>query len=142
MKPKLMMLVIMLLASIGAVGAERGAMVRVGTLYLSPDRDSAKLGDVERGREVIVLETSRNWLHVEANMTEEKMVTGWLLDKGVVRASTPNGDKILFGEAVDSEDQGSQRRGSQRRERRSSQSDDSHPVDGQRLGRHLRLVAP
>ena len=111
MKPKLMMLVIMLLASIGAVGAERGAMVRVGTLYLSPDRDSAKLGDVERGREVIVLETSRNWLHVEANMTEEKMVTGWLLDKGVVRASTPNGDKILFGEAVDSEDQGSQRRG-------------------------------
>jgi len=111
MKRKLMMLVIMLLASIGAVGAERGAMVRVGTLYLSPDRDSAKLGDVERGREVIVLETSRNWLHVEANMTEEKMVTGWLLDKGVVRASTPNGDKILFGEAVDSEDQGSQRRG-------------------------------
>jgi outer membrane protein assembly factor BamD (BamD/ComL family) len=111
MKPKLMMLVIMLLASIGAVGAERGAMVRVGTLYLSPDRDSAKLGDVERGREVIVLETSRNWLHVEANMTEEKMVTGWLLDKGVVRASTPNGDKILFGEGVDSEDQGSQRRG-------------------------------
>jgi hypothetical protein len=111
MKSMLMMLVIMLLASIGAVGAERGAMARVGTLYLSPDRDSAKLGDVERGREVIVLETSRNWLHVEANMTEEKTVTGWLLDKGVVRASTPNGDKILFGEAVDSEDQGSQRRG-------------------------------
>jgi hypothetical protein len=112
MKPKLMMLgVIMLLASIAVVGAERGAMVRVGMLYLSPDRDSAKLGDVERGREVIVLDTSRNWLHVEANMTEEKAVTGWLLDKGVVRTSTPNGDKVLFGEAVDSEDQGSQRRG-------------------------------
>jgi outer membrane protein assembly factor BamD (BamD/ComL family) len=111
MKPKVVMSVIMLLLSIGGFAAERGAMVRVGTLYLSPDRDSAKLGDVERGREVIILETSRNWLHVEANMTEEKTVTGWLLDKGVVRASTLNGDKILFGEAVDSEDQGSQRRG-------------------------------
>ena len=36
---------------------------------------------------------------------------GWVLDKGVVRASTPNGDKILFGEAVDSEDQASRRHG-------------------------------
>ena len=32
--------------------------------------------------------------------------------------------------------------GHQRRERRSSQSDDGHPADRQRLGRHLRLVAP
>ena len=52
-----------------------------------------------------------NWVHVEANLTEERTVTGWVLDKGVVRASTPNGDKILFGEAVDSEDQASRRHG-------------------------------
>jgi len=31
--------------------------------------------------------------------------------QSVIRASTPNGDKILYGEAVDSEDQASQRRG-------------------------------
>jgi hypothetical protein len=94
-----------------AVGYERGAMVRVGTLYLSPDANSAKLAEVERGREIIVLETSRDWVHVEANLSEERTVTGWVQDKGVVRASTPNGDKILYGEAVDSEDQASQRRG-------------------------------
>jgi outer membrane protein assembly factor BamD (BamD/ComL family) len=91
--------------------AQRGALVRVASLYLSPDPTSVKLADVDRGREVIVLETSREWLHVEANLTEERTVTGWMLEKGVVRTSTPNGDKILYGEAVDSEDQASQRRG-------------------------------
>jgi len=34
-----------------------------------------------------------------------------MMNKGVVQASTPNGDKIVFGEAVDSEDQASQRHG-------------------------------
>jgi outer membrane protein assembly factor BamD (BamD/ComL family) len=50
-------------------------------------------------------------VHVEANITEERTLTGWILNQGVVGASTPNGDKILFGEAADSEDQASQRRG-------------------------------
>jgi hypothetical protein len=94
-----------------AANFERGAVVRVAQIYLSPDTSSAKLAEMDRGREIIVLETSREWVHVEANLTEERTVTGWVLDKGVVRASTPNGDKILFGEAVDSEDQASRRRG-------------------------------
>jgi outer membrane protein assembly factor BamD (BamD/ComL family) len=91
--------------------AVHGAMMRVATIYIAPDASSAKLGDVDRGREVIVLETSREWLKVEANVTEERTLTGWILGKGVVLASTPNGDRILFGEAVDSEDQASQRQG-------------------------------
>src|SRR5438105_10408800 len=86
-------------------------MVRVANIYVSPDSSSAKLGELERGREVIVLETSRDWAHVEANVTEERTVAGWVLGKGLVQASTPNGDKILYGEAADSEDQASQRRG-------------------------------
>ena len=86
-------------------------MIRVASIYISPDSNSAKLGEVERGREVIVLETSREWVHVEANVTEEKTITGWILGKGVIQASTPDGDKILFGEAMDSEDQASQRHG-------------------------------
>src|SRR5579864_3707856 len=85
--------------------ALRGTSIRVAPIYLSPDSTSAKLAEIDRGREVVVLETSSNWIHVEAALTEEKIVTGWMLDKGVVRASTPNGDRILFGEAVDSEDQ-------------------------------------
>ena len=105
------LLAVSLASTLCMAQARRGAMIRVGNIYLSPDTASAKLGEVDRGREVIILETSRDWLHVEANLTEEKTVTGWILDKGVIQASTPNGDRILFGEAVDSEDQASQRHG-------------------------------
>jgi len=38
-------------------------------------------------------------------------VTGWVTSKGLVTASTPNGDQIIFGEAVDSENQAEQRGG-------------------------------
>ncbi|HLW87759.1 MAG TPA: hypothetical protein VKR57_04660 [Terriglobales bacterium] len=89
----------------------RGAMMRVGTIYVSPDATSAKLGEVDRGREVAVIQTSPGWLNVEAQLTQDRVLTGWILDKGVVQSSTPNGDMILFGEAVDSEDQASQRHG-------------------------------
>jgi hypothetical protein len=92
--------------------AVRATTIRVAPIYLSPDTSSNKLADVDRGREVIWLETSgENWVHVEANLTEERIVTGWMQNKGLVQASTANGDKIIFGEAVDSEDQASQRNG-------------------------------
>jgi hypothetical protein len=108
-----LLIVAAILFSCSAAGAEvvRGVLVRIAPIYLSPDSSSNKLAEIDRGREVVVLETSRNWIHVEASLTEEKTVTGWMVDKGMVRASTPNGDKILFGEAVDSEDQASQRHG-------------------------------
>ena len=38
-------------------------------------------------------------------------MTGWIVDKGVITPATPDGDKIIFGEAVDSEDQASRRGG-------------------------------
>ncbi len=94
-----------------AADFQHGTVVRVAQIYLSPDQTSAKLAEIDRGREIIILETTHDWVHVEANLTEERTVTGWVLDKGVVRSSTPNGDKILFGEAVDSEDQASRRHG-------------------------------
>jgi outer membrane protein assembly factor BamD (BamD/ComL family) len=89
----------------------RGTPIRVSSIYLSPDTSSNKLADIDRGREVVILEIASGWLHVEAALTEEKVITGWMLNKGVVQGSTPNGDKIVFGEAVDSEDQASQRHG-------------------------------
>jgi hypothetical protein len=90
---------------------QRGAMIRVANIYIAPDATSAKLGEVDRGREVVVLETSREFVKVEANLGEDRILTGWIMGKGMVQASTPNGDRILFGEAVDSEDQASQRNG-------------------------------
>lgn len=89
----------------------RATTIRVAGIYLAPDKTSTKLTDVNRGREVIFLEKSGSWIHVEANVTEERTVTGWMEDKGIVQPSTPDGDKILFGEGVDSEDQASTRNG-------------------------------
>src|SRR5436305_11385760 len=89
----------------------RAATIRVAPIYLSPDTSSAKLADVDRGRELIFLETSGDWVKVEANLTEERIVTGWMQTKGLIQSKTPDGDKILFGEAVDAEDQASQRNG-------------------------------
>jgi hypothetical protein len=109
-----------------AWAAERAALVREAVVYLSPDTSSAKLANAERGRELIILESTRNWVHVEALLgpartpdaafieddeNAEKTITGWVQDKGVVRPSTPDGDKILYGEAADSEDQASRRHG-------------------------------
>jgi outer membrane protein assembly factor BamD (BamD/ComL family) len=94
-----------------AADAIHGAPIKVVPLYLSPDNKSTKMGEVNRGREVIILENSRDWLRVEANLTEEKTISGWIPSKFIVLSSTPNGDKILFGEAIDSEDQASQAHG-------------------------------
>src|SRR5215467_10370583 len=99
-------------SSLALADALRGTTIRVAPIYLSPDPSSAKLAQVDRGREIIWLETSgENWVHVEANLTEERTVSGWMQNKGLVQPATPDGDKILFGEAVDSEDQASQRNG-------------------------------
>ena len=81
---------LLLFASIWCQAQARSATtLRVASIYVTPDTSSAKLGEVERGREIILLENSREWLKVEANLTEERTVTGWITDKGVVQASTP-----------------------------------------------------
>ena len=103
--------VVLAMASSSLFAAERAALVREAIIYLSPDTASAKLGNVERGRELIVLEGSRGWLHVEALFGEEKTISGWIQEKGAVRSTTPQGDLILYGEAVNSEDEGSSRHG-------------------------------
>ncbi|HWC18226.1 MAG TPA: outer membrane protein assembly factor BamD [Terriglobales bacterium] len=91
---------------------ERAITVREAILYLSPDTSSQKLATVDRGRELAVLEHSGNqWLHVLASLGGGRDVSGWILDKGLVRKTTPNGDQILFGEGADSESEASRRGG-------------------------------
>ena len=89
-----------LAASAAAWAAERALPVREAVIYVAPDVTSAKLANVERGRELVILEKSPGWLHVLASVTPERDVNGWVLDKGMVRASMPDGDRILFGEAA------------------------------------------
>lgn len=112
MRLRLIAFVLTLCPPLFAAGAVHAYTVRVAPIYLSPDSSSTKLADVDRGREVIFLEASgNNWVHVEANLTEERTITGWMQDKGLIRSTTPDGDKVLFGEAVDSEDQASRSHG-------------------------------
>ncbi len=109
----------LLLAAMVALGAsthayavaERAIEIREAMLYLTPDATSQRLGTVQRGREVAILEQSGEWLHVLANTQEDREVTGWVRERGVIRTSTPNGDQIIYGEAVDSEAEAQRRRG-------------------------------
>ena len=96
---------------------ERGVPIRPMTIYQAPAADSARLGEVPRGRETPILEKSPGWLHVFVTTDQNKNVSGWIEDKGVVRATTPNGDRILFGEAVDSEAEAQKRHGRKGAER-------------------------
>ncbi len=112
MKPiRLISSLLMLTCSAFAAPAERAILVREATLYLSPDTSSTKMAKAERGREVAIFEKSREYLHVLAMLDKGREITGWILDKGVVRTSTPNGDEILFGEAADSEAEAGKRGG-------------------------------
>ena len=98
-------------------------MLREGIIYISPDTSSAKLSNIGRGREVAVLDRTPGWVHVVGTVDvttniefgeeeqNDRNVTGWIIDKGVITTTTPDGDKILFGEAFDSEMEASHRGG-------------------------------
>jgi hypothetical protein len=104
--------------------AQRGTLVREESIRVSPSTDAAKLGEAGRGHELVIIESGHDWTHVEAILreprkdadeddpeSEGKAITGWVSSKALVNLTTPNGDKIVFGEAADSEDQASRRRG-------------------------------
>ena len=106
-----------------AVATERGIMLREGIIYISPDTSSAKLSNIGRGREVAVLDRTPGWVHVVGTVDvttnielgeeeqNDRNITGWIIDKGVITTTTTDGDKILFGEAFDSEMEASRRGG-------------------------------
>ena len=114
---------LLFLRTIALAQASRGTLIHEETIRVSPSADTAKLGEAGRGHEIIIIETSREWTHVEAIIreprkddddepgSEGKTITGWILSKALVSATTQDGDKIIFGEAVNSEDEASRRRG-------------------------------
>lgn len=110
-------LFLLLCSGLSFAAAERGILIRETILYVNPDRNSQRLVTVGRGREVAIFEKSHDWVKVFANVErnareeQEKDVTGWMENKGVVLTSTPNGDKILYGVAADAEDEASRPRG-------------------------------
>ena len=116
-------LAVALVCSVSALATERGVMMREGIIYISPDTSSAKLSNIGRGREVAVIERTPGWVHVVGTVDvtssiefgeeqqNDRNITGWIIDKGVITTQTVDGDKILFGEAFDSEMEASRRGG-------------------------------
>ena len=115
---------LLFLAPFASADAQRGTLVHEQSIRVAPSSDAAKLGEAGRGHELVIIETSRDWVHVEAILreprkdsddddpeSEGKTITGWIVGKALVSNSTANGDKIIFGEAANSEDEASRRRG-------------------------------
>src|SRR5882672_3668341 len=113
-----------LYTSLARADAKRGTLVHEETIRVSPNSDAARVGEAGRGHELIILDASRDWVHVEAILrvpsneegatdeeAEGKAITGWVPTKALVTTTTQDGDRIIFGEAADSEDQASRRRG-------------------------------
>lgn len=117
-------LILVFCAAFARADALRGTLVNEESIRVSPSADAAKLLQVGRGRELIIIENGRDWTHVQAIITlpsneegatdeeaEGKTVTGWVSAKAVVTTTTQDGDRVIFGEAADSENQASSRRG-------------------------------
>ena len=97
----------------------KATVIRTTTLYIQADKGSDKIGTVTPGREMAILEHGTNWLRVYANTDDETVrqedqpvftdhapappLSGWIETQNVVAADTPQGDAILFGEAISAE---------------------------------------
>ncbi|HVP43548.1 MAG TPA: hypothetical protein VMS96_08940 [Terriglobales bacterium] len=110
---KISALLAMFAVALTATAGDRGYNLRVANLYVAPDTTSAKMEELQRGHELTLVPGGGppGWLHVLPTLKGGREVSGWVLEKGVVFAKTPNGDRILFGEAVDSEAEASRRHG-------------------------------
>jgi hypothetical protein len=105
---------------LAADNTERGTVIRESPLYVSPDAGSQRVGTVTRGRDIyFVMGRStidgKQWAHVVARLdvglTSAKDVSGWVENKLLITPNTPNGDQVIYGEAVDSEQQAERRGG-------------------------------
>ncbi len=107
-----------------AQSSVRATLVHEESIRVSPNADSAKLSDTARGYELVVLAQNPEWTQVEAIIAKPrheesdddeeedvKTITGWVRSNAVVSNNTPDGYKIIFGEAANSEEQGSRRLG-------------------------------
>jgi hypothetical protein len=98
-----------------AADKEHGTVIAEVPLHVLPDPGSQKLATVTRGRDIFVLDhtmvDNKPWAHllavvdVDVERETSRSISGWVPAKVVVTTSTPNGDQVIYGEAVDSENQ-------------------------------------
>jgi hypothetical protein len=102
-----------------------GDVVHPAIVYATADDNAGHVAQVDPGHEVVVIERNGAWVRVFANTdTPDKEdgadapefgaedapapESGWIKDKGIVTAATPNGDAILFGMGANLEDEAAQ----------------------------------
>jgi outer membrane protein assembly factor BamD (BamD/ComL family) len=103
----------------------RATLVHPAIVYVTADDNAGHIAEVDPGHEVVVIERNGAWVRVFANTdtpdTEDSAdqpefsaedaptpESGWIRDKGIVTAATPNGDAILYGTAANLEDEAAQ----------------------------------
>jgi|SRR6187402_767149 len=96
--------------------ASRATLIHPANVYVAADDQSQRITLVTPGHEVVSNQISSGWVRVFANTDVEEQrdeetpeflgddavtpKSGWIRDKGVVSAKTPNGDRILYGAAA------------------------------------------
>jgi hypothetical protein len=101
---------------------EQGTLISEVDMHVSPDSASQKLARATRGRNVILVMdrttiANRQWAHVlvvvdvDLERQSERQISGWVPTNVLVTTATPNADQIIYGEALDSENQAQQRGG-------------------------------
>ena len=100
--------------------AARATLVHPAIVYVAAEENATHVAEVLPGHEVVVMEHNGAWIRVFANtdvgddqgegdkpeFSADDNATpdsGWMKDKGLVNAATPNGDAILFGSAANFE---------------------------------------
>jgi hypothetical protein len=112
-KLSLLTLLIVFAAAAFADDKEHGTVIGEVMLHVAPDPNSQNLEKVTRGRDVFLMDRTnvdnKPWAHllavvsVDVERETDREISGWVPANVVVTTSTPNGDQIIFGEAVDSE---------------------------------------
>ena len=103
-------------------------VLRNTSVFVQADTSSQRLDTITPGREMVIVEQNGPWLRVFANTDVQQNqaadapvfggdaatppISGWIQGKGIVSASTPNADNILYGAAVGQESKASDVHGS------------------------------
>ena len=101
---------------------EQGTIISDVDMYVTPDTTAQKLARATRGRDVVLVMdrttlSGKVWAHVlvvvDVNLTQEtaRQISGWIPNTFLITTATHGGDQVIYGEAVDSENQAQMRGG-------------------------------
>lgn len=101
-------------ASAQVTDQKHGTVIGDVVMYVTPDDHAAPVARPSRGRDTWLIGSSniegKLWAHIMVTMSQNsfsapRTITGWTDARLVITSATPNGDQIIFGEAVEAERQ-------------------------------------